>query len=207
MKQLSFTLYLPHLSRSNILLIFAVSFTFLLDSCTSDPLSPGVEFMPDMYRSPSYETYGVNAMYADSMSARKPVEGTIPRGFTPYMNPDNNEGYAKADSMKMPIDINTPENLEEGKRLYGIFCTHCHGASGMGDGLVAAKLPGPPPAYSGPQLKNLSEGKMFHSITYGKNMMGSHASQLSAEQRWKVITYVKTLQNPGGAVADTTAKK
>ena len=152
--------------------------------------------MPDMYRSPSYETYGLNSMYSDSMAARKPVEGTIPRGFSPYGNPDNFEGYTAADSLKMPEGMNTPENMEEGKRLYGIYCQPCHGASGIGDGLVAAKLPGPPPAYSGPQLKNLSEGKMFHSITYGKNMMGSHASQLSAEQRWKIVTYIKTLQNP-----------
>ena len=124
----------------------------MLASCTSDPLSPGVEFMPDMYRSPSYETYSVNPLYSDSMSARKPVEGTIPRGFIPYLNPDNNEGYAKADSLKMPAELNSTENLEEGKRLYGIFCTQCHGASGMGDGLVAQKLPGPPPAYSIPPL-------------------------------------------------------
>jgi mono/diheme cytochrome c family protein len=98
--------------------------------------------------------------------------------------------------------------MEEGKRLYGIYCTHCHGASGMGDGLVAQKLPGPPPAYSSPQLKNLSEGKMFHSITYGKNLMGPHGSQLNAGERWKIIAYIKTLQNPAGsAPADTTAKK
>lgn len=179
----------------------------MLASCTSDPLSPGLEFMPDMYRSPSYETYGVNSLYSDSMSARKPVEGTIPRGFMPYLNPDNNEGYAKSDSLKMPPEFNTPENLEEGKRLYSIYCTHCHGVSGMGDGLVSQKLPGPPPAYSSPQLKTLSEGKMFHSITYGKNLMGPHASQLESDQRWKIISFIKTLQNPGGVATDSTAAK
>lgn len=191
------------------LLFILCSLLFILHSCTSDPLSPGVEFMPDMYRSPSYETYSLNSMYPDSMAARKPVEGTIPRGFMPYMLADNNEDYAKADSIKMPAELNSPVNTEEGKRLYGIFCIQCHGAGGMGDGLVAQKLPGPPPAYSSPQLKNLSEGKMFHSITYGKNLMGPHASLLSAEQRWKIITYIKTLQNPaaGQTATDTTAKK
>lgn len=178
------------------LVIWSLGFGIFLHSCTSDPLSPGTEFMPDMYRSPSYETYSVNAMYSDSMAARKPVEGTIPRGFEPYTNPDNFQGYTAADSVIMPKEMNNTENKEEGKRLYGIYCQPCHGANGMGDGLVAQKLPGPPPAYSSPQLKNLSEGKMFHSITYGKGLMGPHASQLSAEQRWKIITYVKTLQNP-----------
>lgn len=191
-------------------LLVAVSFfATALVSCKSDPLSPGVEFMPDMYRSPSYETYSENSMYPDSMASRKPVDGTIPRGYMPYTNPDNNEGYAVSDSLKMPAEFSTPASMEEGKRLYGIYCTHCHGASGMGDGMVAQKLPGPPPAYSSPQLKNLSEGKMFHSVTYGKNLMGPHGSQLSAGERWKIITYIKTLQNPsaGSAPADTTAKK
>jgi mono/diheme cytochrome c family protein len=57
--------------------------------------------------------------------------------------------------------------------LYGKFCVHCHGDAGKGDGKVGAKLPGPPPAYDG-ALKNLSEGKMFYSISYGKGTMGPH---------------------------------
>lgn len=189
-------------------LLFYLLIISSFSSCTSDTLSPGVEFMPDMYRSPSYETYSVNALYSDSMSARKPVEGTIPRGFMPYMNPDNNEGYAKADSLKMPEGFNTPAHFDEGKRLFTIYCSPCHGAGGKGDGLVAQKFPGPPPAYSSPQLKNLSEGKMFHSITYGKNLMGPHASLLRADQRWMIITFIKTLQNPAqeGAAKDSTVQ-
>lgn len=191
----------------NISIVLFISFILVINACKRDPLSPGVEFMPDMYRSPSYETYGENSLFPDSMASRKPVEGTIPRGFMPYANPNTFEGYKKSDSLRMPAEFNTAESMEEGKRLYGIFCQSCHGLSGMGDGLVGQKLPGPPPAYSGPVLKNLSEGKMFHSITYGKNLMGEHASQLSPQQRWNIISYIKTLQNPGGTIADTTAKK
>ncbi len=75
---------------------------------------------------------------------------------------------------------------------------HCHGESGQGDGgtVTNGGFP-PPPAYNGGALKNLPEGKMFHSITYGKGMMGSHASQLTKEERWKIIQYVKVLQNDG----------
>jgi mono/diheme cytochrome c family protein len=87
--------------------------------------------------------------------------------------------------------------------IYGKFCVHCHGASGAGDGKVADKLPGPPPAYSG-ALKNLSEGKIFHSITYGKGTMGSHSSQLTQEERWKLVYFVQKLQGPKEApVADS----
>lgn len=176
-----------------------------------NPNSPGVEFMPDMYRSPSLEA---NMAYVklndgketgDTLQAnRMPVEGTISRGHMPYLFPNTADGYAASDANKNPLSA-TDANLKEGEVLYGKFCTHCHGAGGEADGKVAAKLPGPPPAYS--TLKNLSEGKMYHSITYGKGLMGSHASQLSPEERWKLVLYIKKLQFPNGmeVVGDSTA--
>jgi hypothetical protein len=50
----------------------------------------------------------------------------------------------------------------------------------------------------------LPAGTIFYSITYGKGMMGSHASQLNKEERWKVVHYVEKLQGKQqGAVADS----
>ena len=95
--------------------------------------------------------------------------------------------------------------MTEGEALYGKYCLHCHGASGAGDGKVSDKLPGAPPSYSGP-LKNLSEGKIFHSITYGKGLMGNHGNFLTVDERWKLVHYVQKLQGPKeSAVADTAA--
>ena len=193
---------------------FAVSAAFaglLMAGFTScgkkDPNSPGVEFMPDMYRSPSMEYYGTNVVNGDTiLEAMLPVKGTVARGFLPYAYPNTNEGYEAAGlNLKNPLPASQREQWEkEGEVLYGKFCIHCHGATGAGDGKVGAKLPGPPPAYNGP-LKNLPEGKIFHSITYGKNSMGSHASQLTQEERWKLVYFVQKLQGPKEtAMADST---
>ena len=76
--------------------------------------------------------------------------------------------------------------MAQGKAKFDIYCIHCHGATGMGDGTVAAKLPGPPPPYSGPALKNITEGEIFQTIEYGKDLMGSHARQLTVDERWKI---------------------
>jgi mono/diheme cytochrome c family protein len=190
---------------------------FFLNSCTSDPLSPGLEYMPDMYRSPSIETYSTNPLMPDSMAAMTPVEGTVPRGksssasFYVYPYKNDSAGYEDAGKIvKNPIAYSASV-VEEGKVVYTKFCVHCHGASGQGDGMVVTNggFP-PPPAYNGPALKDLPEGKMYHTITYGKGNMGSHASQLSVDDRWKVIHYIKTLQNPAGtaaAPADAVVKK
>ena len=170
--------------------------TIIASSCTKhDPNSPGFEYMPDMYRQSSYEANSQNSVFSDSMTDRTPVKGTIARGFYPVMAdyPNNDSGYAWAGRyLKDPIP-GTADVLEKGKALYGKFCVHCHGESGGGDGPVGLKLPGQPPAYNG-ALKDLPEGKMFFTVNYGKGLMGSHASQLTVDERWKIIRYVQTLQ-------------
>lgn len=171
-----------------------------------DANSPGVEFMPDMYRSPSLEYYQVHTVDGDTVyNAQKPVKGTVARGYMPYAYENNTQGYEAAGlNLKNPLTLKTREEYEvEGEVIYGKFCVHCHGATGAGDGKVGAKLPGPPPPYNG-TLKNLPEGKMFHTLTYGKGTMGSHASQLTQEERWKVVYYVQKLQGPKEVVSDST---
>ena len=177
----------------------------LMSSCAHDPNSPGVEYMPDMYRSPSYEVYSENPVFEDGMTAQKPVSGTISRGewpysasivnALPYAYPKTTEGYEAAGAeLKSPLE-KTKETIAEGKVVYENMCMHCHGKEGGGDGqlIETGKFP-PPPAYNGPALKELSEGKMFHSITLGKGLMGAHASQITKEDRWKLIHYIQELQ-------------
>ncbi len=178
-----------------------------LSSCSKDPSKPGLEFMPDMYRSPSYETYSPNDMFSDSLSALEPVEGSIPRGYAFFNYPSSNEGYEAAGrDLTNPFERNEI-NLEEGKYLYDNFCMHCHGENGGGDGSLIAtgKFP-PPPSYisgvssRGGTMSELSDGKIYHTITYGINLMGPHASQLNPEERWKITLYVRELM----AQADTS---
>jgi mono/diheme cytochrome c family protein len=180
----------------NIFIAFGIiiSLGVLVQSC-KDKQSPGYEYMPDMYRSPSVETYGETKLSESGLSALQPVVNTIPRGFNLYPYPNTNDGYAAAgEILKNPVPF-SEEVLVEGKVAYGKFCVHCHGKKGEGDGTVPTNSDYPsPPSYKA-ALKDLSEGKMFHTLMYGKNLMGSHASQISAEDRWKIVYYVQSLQD------------
>lgn len=190
---------------------FSAAFAGLIlagfSSCgKKDENSPGVEFMPDMYRSPSLEYYQVHTVDGDTVyNAMTPVKGSVSRGYVPYAYANTPEGYEQAGlNLRNPLASSNRETWEaEGEVLYGKFCVHCHGAAGAGDGKVGGKLPGPPPAYNG-ALKNLPEGKIFHSITYGKGTMGSHASQLTQEERWKLVYFVQKLQGPKETAVDST---
>lgn len=173
-----------------------ISAALFLNSCSHDSKHPGLEYMPDMYRSPSYETYQPNTLFKDSLSARLPVAGTIPRGFNTYFPfPNTPEGYEAAGvSLKNPLAANE-ENLAEGNRLFQIYCQHCHGEKGDGKGSLKVKGENfPVPSYFDDARINLPDGKMFFSITYGKNLMGPHASLIDPDQRWKIVEYIKSLQ-------------
>ncbi len=151
------------------------------------------EYMPDMYRSPAIEPYVDYADYGntDVMTARKPVEGTIPRGFQPYGYENTPEGYELAGQTLMNPIAYSDGVLADGKELYGMFCVHCHGKTGQGDGSLVERDKFPPvPTKFSPTLE-LAEGKMFHTITYGKGLMGPHASQLNQEERWKLVHYMR----------------
>jgi hypothetical protein len=96
--------------------------------------------------------------------------------------------------LKNPVPLDsTGVVLEEGKHLYVGFCAPCHGATGQGDGKVGAMYKGVP-NYAVGRYKTLPEGHIFHVITHGKGRMWSHKSQLSPEERWKVVHYVQKLQ-------------
>ena len=186
-----------------------VAILFVTSCKDKDGLAP--EYMPDMYRSPSIETYvdygelrgkqGVDSL-RNAMTARKPVAGSIPRGFVPYGYENSAEGYAAAGkNVTSPIPY-TEESVAQGKELYGMFCVHCHGTSGQGDGSIVQRDKFPPIPTKFNESLDLPEGKMFHTITYGKGLMGSHASQLNQEERWKLIHYIRTKFMNKGLVMD-----
>lgn len=163
-------------------------------ACNQDKNFRGLEYMPDMYRGPALEAYSPYGRYSDSTSARLPVKGTVARGFLTYeeFSPEAS-GYDSAKvSMEIPSQFLTEAALEEGKVLYGIFCNACHGDKGDGKGILVQneKFLGVP-SYAD---RDINYGSIFHVVTYGKGVMGSHASQVTPEERWQLARYVMKLK-------------
>jgi mono/diheme cytochrome c family protein len=177
----------------NILQIGLAIFTLtiVLTSC-SNKREPNYRYMPDMYEAIPYETYGEAGTLPNNMEAQATPEGTIARGKMPYMYANTMEGYQLAkDSLANPL-ANTSENLTKGKKYYNIYCAICHGKKGDGQGnLVKREKFLGVPNYKD---RDITAGSAYHVIMYGRNLMGSHASQLNEEQRWQVVQYVQKLK-------------
>jgi mono/diheme cytochrome c family protein len=179
--------------------VAAITATTVITAC-KDKRSTGWEYAPNMYEHIAYDPDQANPNFKDGKTAQKPPVGTIPVGFTTFDYPNNKDGYEKAGTEVTSPLPQTPQNLAEGQVLFTSFCSPCHGTDGQGHGLVVQHGFPPPPSYSNGQssrggaMKDLTDGKIYHTITYGVNAMGSYASQLEPEERWKVIMYVHYLQ-------------
>jgi mono/diheme cytochrome c family protein len=161
--------------------------------------------MPDMVYSRAYEAYAPNTLKQEGINyINYPVNGTIRRGdLFAYTLPNDSNGYNMSASVKDPLPPLDSNDLNEAQRLFNINCAICHGAKMDAQGPMAGKVGGIA-NLTLPQYVNLPEGKMFHSVTYGKNNMGSYASQLDRRQRWMVIQYIKSVQKGSSAASAAT---
>jgi mono/diheme cytochrome c family protein len=193
-------------------------------SCSNVKRAPGKVYMPDMAYSRTHESYAPidSSVYTNDTSAMRssskyffnatPVHGTVRRGDTISYDVTDTDtaSYNLSDNVLNPLarELSTDE-YNSIDRLYNINCGICHGTKLDGNGPLwkAQKLPNQPAILVGnPKYETMSEGKMFYSITYGKNSMGGYSSQLTKLQRWQMTKYIKMKQSAGKAPADSTKK-
>jgi mono/diheme cytochrome c family protein len=163
----------------------------LLAAGCSDKQKPTLEYMPDMSYGPRLGAQHEDPLRPGEPVMRDPVPGTVPRDYTPYR-------YAQADTAQAQAELSNPlprtaEVLGRGQRVYMTYCVVCHGEKGDGQGYIVPKFPMPPSLYSD-KVRNWNDGRIFHVITRGQNLMPSYASQVLPEDRWAAIHFVRALQ-------------
>jgi mono/diheme cytochrome c family protein len=126
---------------------------------------------------------------------RRPVEGTVARGFLPYAftgKPD-----AAGRNLLNPLPP-TKEVIQRGKERFLTYCSPCHGNFGAGDSRLRGQFPNPPTLHS-EKVRNWPDGNIYHVITEGQNVMPSYASQVSRDDRWAIINYIRVMQRAHNA--------
>lgn len=218
------------IKRLSAFVFIGLTAAVILSSCKAGGDNPGLEYAPNMYHSVAYEPYtqitdkdagswltsidyeSGHAEYFNSilfnpyrMNLRMPPPNTVARNkfnTLPYrLHKDSLDIAARLTS---PYEGNEDAQiLADGKALYTIYCQHCHGAKGEGDGKVATGvtidgvehgLYAGVANLKGDAYKNITEGHIFHVIAKGKGLMAPHGSQVSPDERWRIARYVKSLQ-------------
>jgi mono/diheme cytochrome c family protein len=195
--------------------------SLLLVSCNEVRREPGRIYMPDMTYSRAYETYALTPEQRENLLkqgihfSNEPVPGTLKRGaLIPFDIAKDKEGdttnFAASRAVKSPLASLDEATMVEAERLYLVNCGICHGPKLDGNGPLYRGGDGPFPAkpatlVGDAKYEAMPEGQMYYSVTYGKNKMGSYASQLDTRQRWMVIAYIKSKQAASKAMASASS--
>jgi len=136
-------------------------------------------------------------LFEDERGMRTPVEGTVARGFIPYLYKGIEEPVKYLSNPLLP----TEKNLALGKEKFLTFCSPCHGNYGDGDSRLHGQFPNPPSLHSA-RIRDFEDGRIYHVITNGKNVMPSYAAQVNREERWAIINYIRVLQKAKNATEE-----
>jgi mono/diheme cytochrome c family protein len=144
---------------------------------------------------PRYRRYGPSEFFADGRAMRPPIEGTVPRERR-LGAPELIEGRTAAGQLvaTVPVPV-TRELLTRGRRQFDIYCALCHGFAGDGASIVAGNMSlRRPPSLHEARLRNQPAGHFYNVIKHGYGLMAPYANELSIDDRWAVVAYVRALQ-------------
>jgi mono/diheme cytochrome c family protein len=183
-----------------------------------------IEIFPDMDRQPRYNAQQKSGFYADGRAARQHVAGTVPQGFVQPGQYDTTQannarrltgpaGFANFPTYidtgragdvwgdGIPLEL-TAAVLERGRERYNISCAVCHGAVGDGSGVVSKYGFGGIANLLESRFHKMADGHLFQTITHGKGNMGAYGSNITVEDRWAIIAYIRALQKSQSASAN-----
>ena len=191
------------MNKNIVYTAFTLLVTVVMLSACNDKRSTGLEYARNMYDPIAYNQDQPNKNFANGATSQTPPANTDPIGFVKFEYANTKEGYEASVAAVNPLAL-TEKNLLEGKHFFTVFCAPCHGEKGDGQGHIVKLdkgISGVPASHGadavssrGGAMATMPAGKIYHTITYGLNAMGSHASQLTPEERWKVVLYVQELQ-------------
>ncbi|MGE5648185.1 MAG: c-type cytochrome [Acidobacteriota bacterium] len=171
-----------------------------LAGCTSKR-TPPIQVFPDMKDQPKYLPQSGSAFFADGRAERRPVPGTVARGF---LKEDDAFYTGKQDGafVNNPLPI-TRDTLARGQERFNIYCAPCHDQTGSGQGIVAQRATWPVFNITEPRIVEMKDGEIFDTITHGKRTMPGYRFQVAERDRWAIVAYVRALQRAArGTVAD-----
>lgn len=162
-----------------------------------DLTQPNVRLFTEMADSPAARSQAAHPILPGGQAMQAPPAGTIPRGHRPLHLDSTEAGRRKAAALANPVERSLAA-LDRGKAAFENYCQHCHGPRGSGDGAVARAVPAFSMPVNGRGTRDLPDGEIFHVLSFGRNSMPPHRSQLTAEDRWSLVHYLRELQGAEG---------
>lgn len=154
-----------------------------------------IELFPDMNRQPKLRPQNVDTFFEDSKSSRMPIPGTIARGDRFEDIPVNTGRIPGTTNFieVIPVEV-TAKLMARGQQRFTINCSPCHGAQADGNGITKKYGMAVVANLHDKRIVELKDGEIFNTITYGKGLMGPYGPNVTVEDRWAIIAYLRALQ-------------
>lgn len=171
-------------------------------------------FITDMSFEPRYNAQAAGPFFADGRVMQTPPAGTVPFGGADYesdagsprQNPDflreddqyyrgkNGQAWVTQNPLKLDVVL-----LRRGQERFNIYCAPCHGATGVGNGIMTQYGMVGVASITDDLHRLMSDGEFFNVITNGKGRMMPYAFQIKVRDRWAIVAYIRALMRSGYA--------
>ena len=161
-----------------------------------DPTQRNFHFMPDMVDSKAHEAQAPPPVVSAGFSIDlRPPAGSVARGFLPLPYEATPGGALRAGAeLENPYPRDDSAAITRGGAVFASICSPCHGAGALGDGSVVSRGVPAPPSLLADHARALEDGQIYHIISFGQQNMAPHASQVERDDRWKLVSYIRSLQ-------------
>jgi hypothetical protein len=162
---------------------------------------PPIIVFPDMRFQDRYDPQERGVFFSDQRASRQAVPGTVARGrlreddvlFTGLVN----NQYVGRNPLTITEDV-----MLTGQRRFNTYCSPCHDRTGQGRGVVAQRAMWIPTNLHEGRVKSFNDGEIFNVITHGRRTMPSYRFQITEQDRWAVVAYVRALQRTSSATVE-----
>jgi len=170
--------------------------------------TPRLHLVQDMDFQEKFKPQATSPLFADGRAARPQIAGTLAQGdlHTDALFFTGKQGDKFAETFPIPVD---EPRMRRGQEMFNVYCACCHGLSGAGDGMVsqrAFRREEPkwvrPSNLSDEPIRKQPVGQIFDSITHGVRNMPAYGGQISVDDRWNVVLYLRALQRSQTATID-----
>lgn len=185
----------------------ALTLTAALAGCQGMPSEkPPVHVNPNMDWQDRFNAQEVNPFFEDNRADRQPVDGTVSRGnlqadLAYYQGVDDNGDFVA----KIPAKVSA-EMIMRGKERFNIYCSMCHGGTGAGNGIITNYGIVRPPSFYEDRIVEMPDGEIYSAIYNGVRTMSSYRHQIPVEDRWAIVSYIRTLQRSNAVTEQELAR-
>jgi mono/diheme cytochrome c family protein len=174
-------------------LAFGILSLMLLSGCNDMKYQP-------KYQHPNQES----AFFPDGRATRMPVSDTVSQDGLRLDDHLYKGKVIGKDAEALPFPL-TPELLNRGQERYTIYCAVCHGATGVGNGMIVQRGFPAPPSYHIDRLRTAPIGHFYDVMTNGWGKMYSFNDRISVKDRWAIAAYIRALQlSQNGRLSDVS---